>query len=75
MARIVVLIENMFEDSEHKKPAASFKKAKHELVRRYDLDFKGCVRCFACKIINDRLPLLVAVPYVQALSLGSPSYS
>jgi protease I len=26
------LVENMFEDSEYKKPAAAFKKAKHELV-------------------------------------------
>jgi protease I len=32
MARIGVLIEDMFEDSEYKKPAADFKKAKHELV-------------------------------------------
>ena len=32
MARIGVLIENMFEDSEYKKPAAAFKKLKHELV-------------------------------------------
>jgi protease I len=32
MARIGVLVENMFEDSEYKKPAAAFKKAKHELV-------------------------------------------
>jgi len=32
MARIGVLIENMFEDSEYKKPATAFKKAKHELV-------------------------------------------
>ena len=32
MAKIGVLIENMFEDSEYKKPAAAFKKAKHELV-------------------------------------------
>ena len=32
MARIGVLIENMFEDSEYKKPAIAFKKAKHELV-------------------------------------------
>jgi protease I len=32
MARIGVLIENMFEDSEYKKPVAAFKKAKHELV-------------------------------------------
>ncbi|HEX7533640.1 MAG TPA: DJ-1/PfpI family protein, partial [Syntrophales bacterium] len=32
MARIGVLVENMFEDLEYKKPAAAFKKAKHELV-------------------------------------------
>lgn len=32
MARIGVLIENMFEDSEYSKPAAAYKKAKHELV-------------------------------------------
>ena len=32
MSRIGVLIDNMFEDSEYKKPATAFKKAKHELV-------------------------------------------
>jgi protease I len=32
MARIGVLIENMFEDSEYEKPATAFKKSKHELV-------------------------------------------
>lgn len=32
MARIAVLVENMFEDSEYGKPAAAFKKSKHELV-------------------------------------------
>jgi len=32
MSRIGVLIDNMFEDSEYKKPAAAFKKAKHEVV-------------------------------------------
>jgi protease I len=32
MAIIGVLIENMFEDSEYKKPAAAFKKEKHKLV-------------------------------------------
>ena len=32
MSKIGVLIDNMFEDSEYKKPAAAFKKAKHELV-------------------------------------------
>jgi len=32
MARIGVLIDNKFEDSEYKKPATAYKKAKHELV-------------------------------------------
>ena len=32
MARIAVLIDNKFEDSEYKKPATAYKKAKHELV-------------------------------------------
>ena len=32
MARIGILIDNMFEDSEYGKPAAAYKKAKHELV-------------------------------------------
>jgi protease I len=32
MAKIGVLIENMFEDSEYEKPAVAFKKANHELV-------------------------------------------
>ena len=32
MARIGVLIDNMFEDSEYSKPAVAYKKAKHKLV-------------------------------------------
>jgi len=32
MARIGVLIDNMFEDSEYSKPVAAYKKAKYELV-------------------------------------------
>jgi protease I len=32
MAKIGVLIGNMFEDSEYEKPAMAFKKSKHELV-------------------------------------------
>ena len=32
MARIAVLIDNKFEDSEYKKPATAYKKEKHELV-------------------------------------------
>ena len=32
MARIGILIDNLFEDSEYGKPAAAYKKAKHELT-------------------------------------------
>ncbi len=32
MARIGILIDNKFEDSEYSKPAAAYRKAKHELV-------------------------------------------
>lgn len=32
MAKIAVLIENMFEDSEYAEPAAAFKRAGHELI-------------------------------------------
>ena len=32
MSKIGILIDNMFEDSEYKKPAVAFKKAKHEIV-------------------------------------------
>jgi multimeric flavodoxin WrbA len=64
---------------------AASKGAETELVHLYDLDFKGCVSCFACKTIDgpsygrcvvkdDLTPLLKAVMDVQALILGSPIY-
>ena len=64
---------------------AASKGAETELVHLYDLDFKGCVSCFACKTIDgpsygrcvvkdDLTPLLKAVLDVQALILGSPIY-
>ena len=64
---------------------AASKGAETELVHLYDLDFKGCVSCFACKMIDgpsygrcvvrdDLTPLLKAVLDVQALILGSPIY-
>jgi multimeric flavodoxin WrbA len=57
-----------------------------ELVHLYDLDYKGCISCFACKMIggpsNGRCavqdgltPLLRAIEEeVDALILGSPIY-
>ena len=56
-----------------------------ELVHLYDLDFKGCTSCFACKLkggksygtcaMNDGLtPVLETVAEAGALLLGSPIY-
>ena len=56
-----------------------------ELVHLYDLDFKGCTSCFACKIrggnsygkcvMNDALaPVLEKIAAADALVIGSPIY-
>jgi multimeric flavodoxin WrbA len=59
--------------------------AETELVHLYDLDFKGCTSCFACKLkggksygkcaMNDGLtPVLEKLVDANALLLGSPFY-
>src|SRR3974390_1563375 len=60
--------------------------AETELVHLYDLDYKGCISCFACKLIDgpynghcavkDGLsPLLKAIETeADAIILGSPIY-
>jgi len=59
--------------------------AETELVHLYDLDFKGCTSCFACKLkggksygkcaMNGGLtPVLEKLADVNALLLGSPIY-
>ncbi|ATB70048.1 iron-sulfur flavoprotein [Sulfurospirillum diekertiae] len=59
--------------------------AQTELVHLYDLNYKGCVSCFACKLIGgksygkcahkDELkPLLEKLRDVDAILLGSPIY-
>ena len=56
-----------------------------ELVHLYDLEFKGCKSCFACKRIggnsygkcamrDDITPILEKIPDVDGLLLGSPIY-
>ncbi len=56
-----------------------------ELVHLYDLDFKGCTNCFACKLrggesygrcaLRDGLtPVLDAIAGADGLVLGSPIY-
>lgn len=59
--------------------------ANTEIVNLYDLNFKGCVSCFACKLKNgksygkcaykDELsPVLEKIEKADALILGSPVY-
>lgn len=59
--------------------------AETELIHLYDLSFKGCTSCFACKrkdgksygkcAMNDDLtPVLEKVESVDAIILGSPIY-
>ena len=59
--------------------------AETELIHLYDLDYKGCTSCFACKLkggksygrctIRDSLtPVIEKIEEVDALILGSPLY-
>ncbi|MDD5760069.1 MAG: flavodoxin family protein [Desulfobulbaceae bacterium] len=59
--------------------------AETELIHLYDLDFKGCTSCFACKLTggksygkcamsDDLSPILEKIGHVDALVLGSPIY-
>jgi multimeric flavodoxin WrbA len=59
--------------------------AESELVHLYDLNYKGCASCFACKlkggksygkcaIKDDLTPFLQQIPEVDAMILGSPVY-
>jgi multimeric flavodoxin WrbA len=59
--------------------------AETELIHIYDLDYKGCRSCFACKLktgasygscaVKDELqPVLARVQQADALVLGSPIY-
>jgi len=58
--------------------------AETELIDLYDIDFKGCASCFACKLkdvtvtkcaIKDDLePVLERISECDALVLGSPIY-
>jgi len=64
---------------------AASKGAETELVHLYDLTFKGCISCFACKTkggrsygrcaVRDGLaPILKRIEEADALILGSPIY-
>lgn len=56
-----------------------------ELVHLYDLDYKGCISCFACKtrggksygkcvLRDDLAPVLEKIAAADALVIGSPIY-
>jgi len=59
--------------------------AETELIHLYDLNYKGCISCFACKIkggksygkcaANDELtPILKRIEEIDGIILGSPVY-
>ncbi len=64
---------------------AASKGAETELIHLYDLNFKGCISCFACKTIggksyggcavqDDLAPVFNRIEQVDAIILGSPIY-
>ena len=70
---------------EHALRGAKSAGAKTELVHLYDLDYKGCISCFACKLkdgksygkcaVNDDItPVLEKIAGADAFILGSPVY-
>ena len=70
---------------QHAIEGAASKKAETKLVHLYDLNYKGCISCFACKlkggpshgrcaVKDDLKPLLDEIHQADALILGSPIY-
>jgi multimeric flavodoxin WrbA len=64
---------------------AASRGADTELVNIYELSYRGCISCFACKtndgpsygrcaVKDDLTPLLEKIRYTDALVLGSPIY-
>lgn len=64
---------------------ATSKGADTELIHLYDLNFKGCISCFACKlkdgksygkcaVRDDLMPVLDKIKNIDALIIGSPIY-
>ncbi|KPU45531.1 2-amino-4-deoxychorismate dehydrogenase [Oxobacter pfennigii] len=59
--------------------------AETELIHLYDLNFKGCISCFVCKLKNgksygkcamkdDLTPILEKIAHADAVFIGSPIY-
>lgn len=70
---------------QHALKGAASKGAETELIHLYDLDYKGCISCFACKTIggndygrcgvrDDLTPVFEKVQKADAIMLGSPIY-
>lgn len=64
---------------------AASRGAETELIHLYDLDFKGCTSCFACKLKDGKsygacamrdgiTPVLEKIAHADAFVLGSPIY-
>lgn len=73
-----ILLKNALE-------GAASQDAETEIIHLYDLNFKGCISCFSCKlnggksygkcVLNDDLkPLLSKIEESDAVILGSPIY-
>ena len=69
----------------HAIEGAKEKGAKTELIHLYDLDYKGCTSCYACKRIggksyghcamkDDLRPVLKKAEAADAILIGSPIY-
>ena len=70
---------------EHALQGAAAEGRETELIHLYDLDFKGCTSCFACKLVGGKsygrcaerdelTPVLEKIRDADALILGSPIY-
>jgi len=70
---------------EHALKGAASRGATTELIHLYDLDYKGCISCFACKTIggksygrcavqDDLTPVFSRIEASDAIILGSPIY-
>jgi multimeric flavodoxin WrbA len=70
---------------EHALRGAESEGAKTRLYHLYDLDFKGCTSCFACKLAggksyghcavkDDLRPILEKIEKADAILIGSPIY-
>jgi multimeric flavodoxin WrbA len=64
---------------------AASRGAETELVHLYDLNYRGCISCFACKtkegpsygrcaVKDDLRPILEKIHHADAMILGSPIY-